>query len=199
MSDSKVLVASSGAGGDSHGGGANSKKGRSSSSGPNSKDRPVSPVVGTSGDANLCKFFAQGAIAKVIINPYKRRVLQVRRKMALRSFARRRCGRRLQQDAMRSQHSRTKGLQAIMSTKIAGTPPRGVSFQEYLGMVLVEVDSEMLLYMYGERRRPVPKPKGLMSTGEARMAIDVRDHLRAIRKGKQHALQVDPSGALSAT
>lgn len=60
-------------------------------------------------------------------------------------------------------------------------------------MIFVMVESKMRQYAYGERRRPAPRPKEWMNMEEARTTIVVRDHLRAIRIGKELAYQVDPS------
>lgn len=72
-------------------------------------------------------------------------------------------------------------VQVMLSTMVADTPSRGVSFQEYIGVMHAKIDSGMRPCACGERRRPVRKPKDWMSTDEARMTTDVRDHHRAIR------------------
>lgn len=72
---------------------------------------------------------------------------------------------------------------------------RGVSPDEEIAMIFLGVDAEARSYPHGERRRPDPKPADWMSTGQARLTIDVRDHHRAIRAGREFAEQVAPGVA----
>lgn len=97
-----------------------------------------------------------------------------------------------------TEQSNTQVL-VILSTTIADTLSRGVPFREDSGAIHVEADPGMRPYAYRERRRPAPTPKGWLSTDEARMTIELRDHLRAIRKGRELALQIDSDSASDAT
>lgn len=113
--------------------------------------------------------------------------------MSLRRISCRLCERRLQQDVawgdihrLRKRRAGTWQKNRGTKCRAAGDPQKKVSFKDEVG----EIEDEMRPYVYGERRRPGPKPKAWMSTGEARMTIDARDHLHANRKGKELAPQL---------
>lgn len=66
---------------------------------------------------------------------------------------------------------------------------RKVAFNDEILIIFLKVETGTRQYVDGERRRPLPKPKDWLIMGRARVTIDVRVSLRAIRLG--HELSAD--------
>lgn len=132
--------------------------------------------------------------------------MQVRRQLPLRTQSRRWSGRRLQHNATWAKSTRKgkEGREGGRRTEQSGTGrserydsphhEEKVLFKDEFGLLQVELEDEVRPYSNGERPRLVPKPEEWMTAAAARITIDVRDRLRAVRKGKDLAQQLAPKG-----
>lgn len=67
-----------------------------------------------------------------------------------------------------------------------------VGSNDEIDMIFLKVENDLRQYACGGRRRPLPKPRDLWNADPARMTLDIRDSLRAIRLGRGLADDVTP-------